>query len=479
MHECSDEEILALIEEALRSDSELPKVELKDAQGGLTPKLFKGFSAFSNTAGGGIIVFGIAEDRTKTPKLRVVGIANPHDFQERIYQYVDAKIHSPGEYTIRPLRLSGNDIVALCVSELPLERKPCYYIDTGINRGSFIRVGNVNRPATHEEVRSFLMYSPEYKYDQRPLKTVNPDILNKDKIIQFLNDSALRTGRALDGSTNYEKNLANLKLTTEDAGIAYATYAGALLFYNGIPQEIAELNRYIVRCVRYSDKTVSSDIIDTLDIDGTLDNQVDQTIAFVLRNIPRSAQLVKAKRIETYEYPEDALREVIVNAIIHRDYSISQTYVQVAIFSDRIEIANPGTLPPGVTVDNLKESQFSRNTTIAAIMRDLKYMEEFGRGIDLIYSRLREWGLPEPLFKNKSNMFKAILLGRAFNQLNERQIAIWNAIQERNSLTSRAVREMFPEVSRASINNDLRKLVEANLITPSGSGINTFYEPNY
>lgn len=76
-------------------------------------------------------------------------------------------------------------------------------------------------------------------------------------------------------------------------------------------------------------------------------------------------------------------------------------------------------------------------------------------------------------------MFKTILLGQAFNKLNDRQIAIWNTIQERNSLTSKTVREMFPDVSRASINNDLRKLVETNLITPNGSGINTFYEPNY
>ncbi len=479
MHEASDDEVLKLLGEAINSDAELPKIELKDGQGGVGAKLYKEISALSNTAGGGMIVFGIREDRQSIPKLQVVGIRNTQELQEKLYQYIDSKMTSPGEYTIKQISFKGASLVVVCVSELPLEKKPCYYTDTGINRGSYIRVGNVSRPTTPEEVRSFLMYSPEYKYDQRPVKSATPDILNRAKVVQFFNDSAARTGRSIDGTENIDKNMANLKLTVDDGGSVYPTYAGMLLFSQNQPQEIGDLSRYIVRCVRYSDQTVSSDIIDSLDVGGTLDAQVDQTIAFILRNIPRSARLVKAKRVERYEYPEDALREAIVNAIIHRDYSISQTYVQVAIFSDRIEISNPGTLPPGVTVENLKESQFSRNTTIAAVMRDLKYMEEFGRGIDLIYSRLREWGLPEPLFKNKSNMFKAILLGQAFNKLNERQIAIWNAIQERNSLTSKAVREMFPDISRASINNDIRKLVDANLITPSGSGINTFYEPNY
>lgn len=479
MHEVSEEKILDLLEKAVASDSELPKIEFKDGRGGVGAKLYKEVSALSNTAGGGLIVFGIIEDRSRTPKLQILGLKNVHEIQEKLYQYIDDKMTSPGEYSIRPINFRGVELVIVCISELPLENKPCYYTDTGINRGSYIRVGNISRPTTPEEVRSFLMYSPEYKYDQQAVKSATIEMLNQEKAIKFFNDSAMRTGRALDGADNLEKNMTNLKLVVDINDSVYPTYAGALLFSSSDPQEIGELSRYVVRCVRYSDKTVSSDIIDSTDIYGTLDSQVDKTIAFVLRNITRSAQLIKAKRVDRYEYPEDALREAIVNAIIHRDYSISQTYVQVAIFSDRIEISNPGTLPPGVTIENLKESQFSRNTTIAAVMRDLKYMEEFGRGIDLIYSRLREWGLPEPLFKNKSNMFKTILLGQAFNKLNDRQIAIWNTIQERNSLTSKTVREMFPDVSRASINNDLRKLVETNLITPNGSGINTFYEPNY
>ncbi len=479
MHEVSDEELLTTIQSAIEYDSELPKVEFKDGRGGIGSKLYKEISALSNTAGGGLIVFGVKEDRSATPKLEITGIRNVHELQEKIYQYIDHKMTAPGEYSVKTLNINGKDIVVLCISELSLENKPCYYTDTGINRGSYIRVANVSRPTTAEEVRSFLMYSPEYKFDQQPLKSASTEILDIDKAVKFFDDSATRTGRTLEGSENLQKNLLNLKLTSEFRGLVYPTYAGALLFSKGDPQNIGELSRYIVRCVRYSDKTVSSNILDSSDIYGTLDSQVDQTISFVLRNISRSAQLVGSKRVEKYEYPEDALREAIVNAIIHRDYSINQTYVHVAIFSDRIEISNPGTLPPGVSIENLKESQFSRNTTIAAFMRELKYMEEFGRGIDLIFSRLREWGLPEPLFKNKSNMFKAILLGPAFKKLNDRQLTIWNTLQERNSLTSRAVRDLFPEVSRASINNDLRKLVDANLITPNGSGTNTFYEPNY
>lgn len=480
MHSASDGDIFALIDAAIAADSEMPKVEFKDGRGGIGSGVHKDISAFSNSAGGGLIVFGISENRTKRPKLQVHGVSkNIHELQEKLYQFIKDKMDSPGEYSIKPMTYRGTDMVVLAISELPLETKPCFYTDLGINRGSFIRVGNVSRQATTPEVRSFLMYSPEYKYDQQALQSVGTDVLDEAKVVGFLNESAARTKRTIDGTESLEQNMLNMKLITVANGVKYPTYAGALLFAKNVPQKIGELNRYTIRCVRYSDKTVASDILDTADITGTLDVQVDQTIAFVLRNIARSAQLVNSKRVERYEYPEEAIREAVVNAIIHRDYSINQTYVQLAIFSDRIELQNPGTLPPGVTVENLKESQFSRNTTIAAVMHDLKYMEEFGRGIDLIYSRLRDWGLPQPLFKNKSNMFKAILLGQSFNSLNDRQIAIWNTIQERGSVTARSVVELFSDVSRQSINNDLRKLVDSNLITPVGSGINTHYEPNF
>jgi ATP-dependent DNA helicase RecG len=224
---------------------------------------------------------------------------------------------------------------------------------------------------------------------------------------------------------------------------------------------------------------VATPIIDKLDIDGSLDEQIDTVQKFILRNIALKASIQGTKRIDQYEYPEEALRELVANAVIHRDYMITETYAQVNIFANRIEISNPGNLPPGVTIENIKDSQFSRNEVIASILKDMDYLEEYGRGIDIVFSKMREWNLLEPIFKNMSNTFRVVLLGEALKDLNERQVVIWNNLQDKRQITARECKEMFPEVSRATVNVDLNKLVERGLIVPKGSSFNTYYEPQY
>jgi len=198
-----------------------------------------------------------------------------------------------------------------------------------------------------------------------------------------------------------------------------------------------------------------------------------------LRNIRRSAKIVGTKRVERYEYPEKAIREIVANAVIHRDYRITETYVQVNVFEDRIEVFNPGCLPPGVTVDNIRDAQVSRNEIIAARLKDLDYLEEYGRGIDIVFSEMEQWGLLPPLFKNTTNSFRVILPGEKLSKLNERQLRIWDALVEQKRITAGACEKLFPDVSRATINNDLSKMQELKLIRSGGASYRTHYEPNF
>lgn len=252
-----------------------------------------------------------------------------------------------------------------------------------------------------------------------------------------------------------------------------------MCFANKQPQDFDDLSRYIVRCVRFAGNSPSTPIIDKADIYGSLDNQVDDSLKFIKRNIKTEARIVGSKREERFEFPDLALREVVVNALVHRDYSNKGTFVQVTVFANRIEVLNPGTLPPGVTIENLKNSQFSRNNVIAQVMRDMEYMEEFGRGIDLIYSQMLEWNLPEPLFKNVANVFKVTLLGQGFRELNERQVKIWDYLQDKNQITALIAHSLFPKVSRPTINNDLKKMQDMELIELKGTANNTYYIPRY
>jgi ATP-dependent DNA helicase RecG len=255
----------------------------------------------------------------------------------------------------------------------------------------------------------------------------------------------------------------------------FPTIAGFLIFAKEKPQTKRSFGRYIVRCVKYKGSNVATDIIDKADIDGTLNEQIDTMQKFILRNIRTSAQIVGTKRVERYEYPEKAIREIVANAVIHRDYRITETYTQVNVFEDRLEIFNPGCLPPGVTVDNIRDAQVSRNEIIAARLKDLDYLEEYGRGIDIVLKKMEEWGLPTPRFRNLVNSFEVILLGNKYENLNERQMKIIDALLIKGKLTAQDCEKVLRRVPRATINYDLRELKDMGVIESHGASVNVFY----
>lgn len=468
--------IIDQINIALNKSAENQLIEFKSAKGGLPKKtLWRSITAFFNSPGGGSIIFGVEES---AGKITVVGLGNLEKFQQDLVSYITQKIIGYGDYKIEHLTIDGKDLISLIITELEVSKKPSYYKAIGMPRGACIRKGSSNKQITDEELKSFLRYSPQYQYDKKALKFLTLEDLDLNKIKTFLKNSAKRTGRKIQTSVN-NKLLKNLFLVSEENNKIYPTLAGYMIFAQGDPQNTGDLSRYSVQCVRYAGTSVASPIIDKQEVFGTLDQQIDQSHKFILKNINLSARIVGAKRVEKYEYPEDALREAIVNALVHRDYIITGTYVQIAVFSNRIEISNPGILPPGVTISNLKESQFSRNEVIANILRSMDYVEEFGRGIDLIYSRMKDWGLIEPLFKNKSNMFKVVFLGKAFSDLNKRQINIWYFLQQNDQINFKQAKKLLPNVSKATIINDLKKMIENEMIEKKGASVNTFYIPKY
>ena len=475
----SDVNFKNLISHALKHNTETDKVEFKDARGGIPSDIWRPITAFSNTPGYGLIVFGVAEDK-KTRKYSIVGNNNINESQEKILERLK-EIKNCGAHKLEVIELEGLPLIVLYISEVDKESKPSYKDSLGLPKGACIRVGNTNRQLTETELRDFLRYTPLYRYDRTPIRDVGLDGISNKKIDSFLEKSAQRTNRNIASTVAQQKVLKNLGiLVNNDKGEIVPSLAGYLLFAEENPQNTANLERYITRCIKYAGKSASTPIISSEDIFGTLDAQVELAYNFVLKNINFGSYIVNAKRLDRYEYPEDAIREVLANAIVHRDYIITGTYTQVVIYSDRVEISNAGKLPPGITVQNLKDSQFSRNEVIANIMRELSFMEEFGRGIDLVYARMSEYGLVEPLFKNTSNMFKVTLLGESYKDLNPRQIYIWHYLQDKNKASISNIQEdLFPNLGRSTLNRDLKQLVEMELISQKGSSSSTYYEPKY
>lgn len=470
--------ILALLVEAEKHGSELPNLECKDARGGIPRNLWQGISAFSQKPGGGIIIFGIVEDRINK-KLEIVGITELAQLQEKISNLVANAM----SMTIRPeyhiIDYKQKTLLALVIAECPDQFKPCYYKPVGLPNGAYIRDGITNRKITDAEMRRFIEHAEQLKYDKQPAEGVSLEDIDTEKVKKLLIKKGEETGRTTAPTSVDFERLKNLAIADEFKGVRLPTIAGALIFSKREPQHFPSLSRYLIRCVRYKGASVSTDIIDKADISGTLDTQIDETQKFILKNIRLSARIEGTKRMERYDYPQQAIREIVANAVIHRDYKITGTYTQVNVFEDRLEVFNPGCLPPGVTVENIKYAQVSRNEVIAALLKDMSYLEEYGRGIDIVFHSMKAWGLLDPIFKNTANSFRVILPGPRLSKLNERQIAIWEYLVEKDKITIKECSALLLDVPRTTINYDLQRLQDIGLIRQAGESINTYYTPSF
>ncbi|MBI2410937.1 MAG: putative DNA binding domain-containing protein [Candidatus Kerfeldbacteria bacterium] len=471
-------EIEKLIDEAFNRSSETISVEFKDARGGRPSTTWRTVSSFSHKPGGGLMVFGVVDNK-EDKIMEVVGITDIAQLQEKIGDLVNNEM----SFTIRPayhiIERDGKTLLAVYIPECPDQFKPCYYKPKGLPSGACIRDGNTDRTMTEEEMRHLIDNSKKLKFDTTKAEDTTLDGLSKEKILGLVQRSSERTHRDIViEDVNFEL-MKNLGIVDTFDGEQLPTVGGFLIFAKDRPQNKQNFSRYIVRCVRYKGSNVATDIIDKMDIDGTLDTQIDAIQKFVLRNIKRSAEIIGTKRVEKYEYPEKAIREIVANAIIHRDYRITETYTQVNIFEDRIEVFNPGSLPPGVTVENIKDAQASRNEMIAARLKELDYLEEYGRGIDIVFNTMKQWNLIPPIFKNTVNSFKVILMGEKLSSLNERQVAIWNYLIENKRITAKECEQILTDTPRPTINYDLAKMQKMGLIHQLGETRGASYEANF
>ncbi|MFZ2970770.1 MAG: ATP-binding protein [Minisyncoccia bacterium] len=476
----TEQQVKEIVIRALKLGSETNIVEFKDARGGPPKDTWKSVSSFSHRPTGGYIVFGVKEDRGEgKTQFTVVGVSDASMLQEKIGDLCNVAM----SVVVRPeyflFEIENLQLLAAYIPECPDQFKPCYYKPVGMPNGAFVRDGNTDRKITDEEMRRFLDNAKLSKFDASKAEGISLEDLSTGKIYDLLVRMGERTKRNTNSADVDFELLKNAGIADDFNGNRCPTIAGFLIFAKGKPQLKRAFNRYKVRCVRYKGSNVATEIIDSTDLDGTLDEHINEMQKFVLRNIRKGAEIVGTKRVERYEYPEKAIREIIANAVIHRDYKITETYTQVNVFEDRIEVFNPGCLPPGVTVENIRDAQVSRNEIIAARLKDLDYLEEYGRGIDIVFNEMGKWGLLQPLFKNTTNSFKVILPGPRLSRLNGRQLRVWEYIVERKKVTAKDCEQILPDTPRQTINYDLAKMKDFGLIHPEGKSVGTYYEPNF
>lgn len=404
------EELKSLVDDIKDKKCEMQNIELKKAAGGTPQKLYDTLSSFSNQTGGGTIIFGIDEENN----YEICGVYDPQDMQVKVTAQANQMLP-----VVRPLftivKIDGKTVVGAEIAECDIFDKPCYYSGAGKLRGSYIRVGEADMPMTEYEIYSYEAFKKKIHDELRSSGEGIGATLNKNEITLFL--AKLKNKKPNLSNLSDEDNLA---LSGIFSG-TQLTLAGLILF--GLyPQSL--FPQLCITAVVVPGNEVgetfgdNARFIDNKKIEGTIPQMLDGAISFVQRNM-RVKTIIddNGKRGDIPEYPIKAVRELILNALIHRDYSVNteSSPIRILMFSDRFLIENPGGLYGRLTIDSLgKVGADTRNPYIASALEIMIDAENRFSGIPTIRYEMNKLGLREPIFESHRGIFKATLLNDRF-----------------------------------------------------------------
>ena len=266
-----------------------------------------------------------------------------------------------------------------------------YKAKRGAHWSTRVRVGSTSREATREEEQRLFQASGGLRYGLKPVTGTRVDDLDQRRLVDYLGRVIGGEHPGNVGEPELETLLTNLELATDTSGRAVPTVDGMLLFglnpgkclpQSGIRAICYQGSEpdYAVR----ADENIKGPLVPlgSRDVPMVEPGVVDRAWDFVLRNTEREVRFEGARRLERLPYPEAVIREVLVNALVHRDYTITGTDVTLSIFDNRLEIQSPGRLPNTVTVEGMKAGlRYARNQTLVNVMRDYGYVEARGMGI--------------------------------------------------------------------------------------------------
>ena len=399
-------DLIKLIKEISNRKYEAQTEECKAARKGCPEHLYDTLSSFSNQDQGGTIIFGIDEKNN----FELCGVYNVLDLQMQLKNQCDA-MNPPVRAYFTAVSFDGKDFLAMEIPGLnPLERT-CYYKPKGRYGGSYIRVGEADIQMTEFEIYQYESYKKRIKDDIRTIDDDEIKLFDSEKYNKYLKlIKEKRPNLSKNVSDKEIDVLMGLKVNNKP------TLASTMVF-SRYPQTYFQ--QYSITAVRISG-TEMGDLgengerfIDNVKITGPIDDMVDNLCAFVSRNMARRTIIDEfGQRHDKPEYPILAVREAILNALVHRDYSILSegTPIRVEMYNDRLEIINPGQIYGGGSVESLGNGRFeTRNSVLADILEVLEITENRYSGIPTIRKEMRENNLPQPIFISQKGEFKVIL----------------------------------------------------------------------
>jgi ATP-dependent DNA helicase RecG len=377
-----------LIEEILSGESKY--IEFKEV---LPSKdnISKSIIAFSNTSGGKLVI-GVND------KLEVVGINDDSIFelQDRIASIISDNC-TPGVIPeIYNVNIQGKLVLVIEVNRG--NSKPYYLKRLGKEKGTYIRIGATNRPADSNIILELERQKRNICFDEEICYEQTFEELDISPLIRMFESQ----GKHLD-----EDKLKNLKLIREDRSVMYPTNALMII--------LGKFWHCTVKCARFKGTTMSV-FTDKKEYEGDIFSVLESTQSFVLNHINLAGVVQGLQRTDTYEIPVPAIREAIINAIVHRDYTNQGRDVKVGVYDDIVNIVSPGGLPNTITMTDVFNGRSeARNRVLAKVFKELNLIEQWGSGISRIINSCVEHGLNAPVITEKNDFFD-VELNRPINE---------------------------------------------------------------
>ena len=344
--------------------------------------------AFANSAGGRLVI-GV-EDRSRD----VIGVDRPLELEERLANLVADSIEPRllPEIEIVPWRRTHLVVVEVHPSAL----RPHHLRAHGPERGTYVRLGSSNRVADAALIAELGRRTVLGTYDEEPMPETDSEALDFAAASECF--SELRVLRRRD--------LRAMGLIGDYQGRQVPTVGGMLLFGRDRLERFPDA---WIQAGRFAG-TDRADLADRSDLRAYPVLAIEQAIGFVERNTRTAAEIGRLRRRDVSAVPPAALREALVNAVAHADYSQRGAPIRVAIFDDRVEVESPGILLPGLTIDDLRDGVSRlRNRVIGRVFKELGLVEQWGSGIQRMIAACTGAGLSAPDFEEVGLRFRVTL----------------------------------------------------------------------
>lgn len=434
--------------------------------------------AFAN-ADGGTLVIGIEDDFT------VTGIDDYHNNVNDIlrvpFDYCTPSVRVTTE-TIECTDKNGNPnhLLVMTIPQSPElhanQQDEVYY-----------RMGDKSKKLNFDE-RLQLMYAKGARYyEDEPVYRSSMEDIDLDFVAEYCK------------KIGYKKSAEEYIRQNNDFVVSHngreEMSGAAILLFGKKPQRFFKRAR--VRFIRYdgTEAKVGTEmnVIKDEIFEGRILDMVRASLDFVRSQIKERTRLGADGLFHTTpEYPEFAWKEIIINAIAHRDYSIKGTDIQIKMFDDRITVESPGILPGIVRLNNLRSVHFSRNPNIARFLHEYDYVQEFGEGIDRMFNEMAAAGLPAPEYRDNAFMLNATIRNGEVNgkvngkdgevngkvnydDLNKNELLVYEAIRTNPHVTRSDMIEML-DVSARTIDRAIKSLKEKGIIERVGADKNGYWE---